>query len=187
LAIHPPPSGEFRICCVQASLFSRNPLCNRDELLGLCQTIEPGSCDLIVTPEACNLYYHFDLITRLTGGEEEDFLEPFRELAREHECHVLIGSLMVRDGDRLFNRSHLMAPDGMTAGTYDKMHLIALFDEPEYFTPGRELLLAEIAGWQVGFAICYDLRFAEMFLNYALAGCHLQVLPACWPDGRGHP
>lgn len=179
-----PPSGELRVCGIQAALFSRDPLANRQELLELCRSIEPGSCDLIITPEASNLYYHYDLISQLKGGEEEEYLDPFRKLAGEYGCHVLVGSLMVRDGEHLRNRSHLLAPDGTTVGTYDKIHLIQLFDEPEYFTPGRDLLTAEINGWKVGIALCYDLRFAELFLNYALAGCHLQILPSCWPDVR---
>ncbi len=179
-----PPSRNLRICGVQAALFGRDARQNRQELLELCYTIEPGSCDLIITPEASNLYYHYDLISQLKGGEEEEYLEPFRKLAGEHGCHVLVGSLMVRDGEHLRNRSHLLAPDGSTAGTYDKIHLIQLFDEHRYFKPGRELLTAEVKGWKVGIALCYDLRFAELFLNYALAGCHLQILPSCWPDAR---
>ena len=182
-----PPAGELRIYGLQARLFSREAGENQGELLDMFAALETGSCDLVITPEASNLYYHYDEMAKLRGGEEDEFIAPFRAEAKRLQAHVLLGSLMVRDGGHLYNRSYLLAPDGMTAGTYDKMHLIALFAEPQHFTPGKRLLIAEIAGWKVGFAICYDLRFAEMFLNYALAGCHLIALPSCWPDIRLKP
>ncbi len=182
-----PPTGDLRVCGIQAGLFSRDAKENQRELLEMFAEIEPESCDLIITPEASNLYYHYGEMSKLIGGEEEEFIAPFRGQARQHKAYVLLGSVMVREGANLFNRAFLLAPDGTTEGTYDKIHLIALFHEPQHFTPGKKLFTAEIAGWKVGFAICYDLRFAEMFLNYALAGCHVQVLPSCWPETRIKP
>lgn len=182
-----PPAGDLRICGIQAGLFARDARVNQRELREMFAGIEPESCDFVITPEASNLYYHYDEMSRLNGGEEEEFIVPFRIEARRIKAHVLLGSVMVRDKGKLYNRSYLLAPDGTTLGTYDKMHLIALFHEPEHFTPGKKLFTAVIAGWKVGFAVCYDLRFAEMFLNYALMGCHAQVLPACWPDTRIKP
>ncbi len=182
-----PPSGELRVCGLQARLFSRDMRENQRELLEMLAALEPGTCDIIITPEASNLYYHYDEMAKLRGGEEEGFTAPFREEAKRLRAHILLGSVMTRDGGSLYNRSFLLAPDGTTLGTYDKMHLIALFAEPEHFTPGTRLLMADVCGWKVGVAICYDLRFAEMFLNYALAGCHLIALPACWPDIRLKP
>lgn len=182
-----PPPGGLRVCGIQAGCFSRDEGENQRELLGLLSQVEPESCDIVITPEASNLYYHYDLMERLKGGEEEYFIAPFRQQACRLKAHLVLGSVMVRENGELYNRLYLIAPDGTVVGTYDKMHLIALFHEPSYFTPGKRLLVAEIAGWKVGFAICYDLRFAEIFLNYALMGCHVQVLPACWPELRVKP
>jgi omega-amidase len=179
-----PPERDFRFCGIQARLFSRDWHENQRELLDMFAALPDEEYDLIVTPEASNLYYHYDLIRQLQGGEEIEFIAPFAEIARERGAHVLLGSLMVRDGDCFRNRLHLLSPEGSVVGTYDKVHLIRLFDEHLHFTPGEKLFTAEVAGWKLGFAICYDLRFAEMFLNYALMGCHLQVLPSCWPDTR---
>jgi predicted amidohydrolase len=36
----------------------------------------------------------------------------------------------------------------------------------------------------VGLAICYDLRFPELFRAYALAGTHTVIIPAEWPNPR---
>lgn len=182
-----PPTGDLRICGIQAGLFARDAGANQRELREMFDGIEPESCDLVITPEASNLYYYYDEMAKLIGGEEEEFIAPFRIEAERLKAHVLLGSVMVRDKGKLYNRAYLLAPDGTTLGTYDKMHLIALFHEPEHFTQGKKLLAAEIAGWKVGFAVCYDLRFAEMFLNYALLGCHIQVVTACWQDTRVKP
>jgi omega-amidase len=36
----------------------------------------------------------------------------------------------------------------------------------------------------VALAICYDLRFPELWRYYTLAGVHLILIPAVWPVRR---
>ena len=41
------------------------------------------------------------------------------------------------------------------------------------------------APWgRTGLAICYDLRFAELFRHYAIGGAALVLIPAMWPASR---
>ncbi|MBN1557473.1 MAG: carbon-nitrogen hydrolase family protein, partial [Lentisphaerae bacterium] len=44
-------------------------------------------------------------------------------LARAHGAWVLGGSLIERDGDRLYNTAVLVGPDGAVRATYRKLHL----------------------------------------------------------------
>ncbi len=76
------------------------------------------------------------------------------------------------------------ALQGEQAGIYRKIHLFRLMDEEKYLAAGQHLTSVETAWGQSGLAICYDLRFAEMFRTYALNGVNMVYLPAEWPHPR---
>ena len=181
-----PPKQHLRVAGLQVGCFAPSVEANLACLQRHLREVSPGEADLIVLPELINTYYHYEVMERLRPGEEEEFLAPIRQAAREKRAHILAGSLAVREAKKLRNRSFLLSPEGATIATYDKMHLITLLGETEHFTPGRRRAVAEIRGWKLGIAICFDIRFAELFLNYALDGCHLVAVPACWPSERAH-
>lgn len=178
------PSEPLLVLGLQIGCFTPSVEANLGTVLMHLETVEPGEADLIVLPELVNTYYHYDVMERLESGEEEEFLAPIRQAAIHKQTHILVGSLAVREQGKLRNRSFLLSPQGETVVTYDKMHLIALLGETDHFTPGKRLATAVVKGWNLGFAVCFDLRFAELFLNYALDNCHLVVVPARWPQER---
>jgi predicted amidohydrolase len=78
----------------------------------------------------------------------------------------------------------LYAPDGSLLGAYRKIHLFRLMDEPSYLSAGDSATLCATPWGPVGLAICYDLRFPELFRALALAGAALFLVPAQWPERR---
>ena len=78
----------------------------------------------------------------------------------------------------------LYSPDGTLAASYSKIHLFRLMDEDQYLAPGEAGELHELPWGCAGLAICYDLRFPELFRRYALEGARLLILPAEWPHPR---
>jgi predicted amidohydrolase len=57
-------------------------------------------------------------------------------------------------------------------------------NEDQHLAAGQHLTTVETSWGQSGLAICYDLRFAEIFRTYALQGVNLVYLPAEWPHPR---
>ena len=53
---------------------------------------------------------------------------------------------------------------------------------------GSKTKIIELDGWKIGLSICYDLRFAELFLAYRQAGVDLILIPSAFtvPTGRAH-
>ena len=126
------------------------------------------------------------------GGEAYEFL---RALAREYGIHVHGGSIAERDDDRLFNTTLVFHPDGREAGRYRKIHLFDIvapdgtgYRESGTYGAGDQVVLCDVAGVRVGLAICYDLRFAELFLALRRAGAELIVLPSAFTlqTGKDH-
>lgn len=117
--------------------------------------------------------------------------------AREHGIWLHAGSILERAGEdgRLLNTTVVFAPDGTLAARYSKIHMfdvvldgVETYMESATVTPGEEVATVEIDGWTVGLAICYDLRFPELFRILALQGAEAIVLPAAFTmtTGKDH-
>ena len=126
------------------------------------------------------------------GGEAYEFL---RGIAREHRIHVHGGSLAERAGETLFNTTVVFDPSGRELARYRKVHLFDIatpdgtgYRESATFGSGGEIVTYEAGGVKVGCAICYDVRFPELFLALRRAGAELIFLPAAFtvPTGRDH-
>jgi len=126
------------------------------------------------------------------AGEAYAFLQ---NLARKHRIHVHGGSIGERVGDKLANTTVAFDPGGEEIARYRKIHLfdITAPDGKEYkesatYTRGQQVVTYEANGTKVGCAICYDVRFAELFLKLRQAGAELIFLPAAFTlqTGKDH-
>ena len=129
------------------------------------------------------------------GGPAYEFL---RRTARERGIHVHGGSLGERaadGGDRLFNTTIVFNPGGAEVARYRKIHLFDIttpeghgYRESASYGAGSEIVTFDADGVRVGCAICYDLRFPELFLALRRAGASLILLPSAFTvaTGRDH-
>jgi deaminated glutathione amidase len=123
------------------------------------------------------------------GGAAYEFL---RGVAREKRIHVHGGSIGEKEGDRLFNTTIVFSPDGTEVARYRKIHLFDIvapdgtgYRESASFGAGEQVVTCEANGVKVGLAICYDLRFPELFLALRRAGAELIFLPAAFTRETG--
>lgn len=110
----------------------------------------------------------------------------FRHLAREFGIAVL-GSFRERGVLRPRNSCIVFDPDGDEIALYAKCHLFSPAHEDECYEPGEDPGIFSLEGVSCGIAICYDLRFSDLFGIYAERGVHAMLVPAAWPASRiGH-
>ncbi|MER3489320.1 MAG: nitrilase [Meiothermus sp.] len=122
---------------------------------------------------------------RYQDAEETPWvLEALQSAARQHGLVILAG-VLEKAGDRYANRVRVLGPGGQL-GVYTKAHLIPAFGEPKTMIPGQDRLKLELYGFQAGVAICFDLRFPELFRAYALGGANLFLVPSAWPLQRSY-
>ena len=104
---------------------------------------------------------------------------------------VITGSIVVRVGERYFNRLLWMRPDG-TFEFYDKRHLFRMADEHTRYAGGEQRLIVELNGWRICPLVCYDLRFPVWIRNRRNAEAtggmdyDLVLFVANWPQPRRH-
>jgi len=107
---------------------------------------------------------------------------------------TLIENLIVQDIEQGMGVC-VLDPHGDLIGRYSKIHMfdvvldgVTQFQESATITPGDEIVLLDIDGIKVGLAICYDLRFPELFRILALRGAEAIILPAAFTmtTGKDH-
>ncbi|RDI96579.1 nitrilase [Meiothermus sp. QL-1] len=156
-----------------------SPEATLEKALELLEEARRQKAHLAVLPELFPSGYRYELAPRTPWVLAE--LERF---CGQSGLRVLAGVLEVA-GERYANRAHLIGPDGLQA-TYTKTHLIPAFNEPATMTPGQSLVRLGLEGFQAGLAICFDLRFPEVFRAYAVEGVDLFLVPSAWPRARAY-
>jgi predicted amidohydrolase len=114
----------------------------------------------------------------------EGLFAEIADLAREYEIAIVGSQLSLLGEGRYGNTAVYFDSDVANLGTYSKVHLFGPMQEVEYLSAGDSLTVVETGWGKVGLAICYDLRFPELFRAYALAGVQAVILVAEWPLPR---
>jgi nitrilase len=128
----------------------------------------------------------------MLGGAAYEFL---KQTAMAHNITLHGGSIGELVGDKIYNTTLAFAPDGSELARYRKIHLFDIttpdgqgYRESATYGAGDEIVTYDIGGFKIGCAICYDLRFPELFL--ALRRKHVDVimLPAAFTlqTGKDH-
>ena len=114
-------------------------------------------------------------------------------LAAELGIHIHIGSNAIAVGDgKLANRALFYDASGNLAATYDKIHMFDVdldngesWRESAAYAPGAETVIVELPEAKIGLAVCYDLRFPQLFRAQALAGAEVLTVPAAFTRQTG--
>ena len=144
----------------------------------------------------------------LMGLQDSDALEfrehdgegPLQEFlasqASQHGIWLVGGTIpMFGTADDKIRAACLVYDDeGNRAARYDKMHLfdVHLVDQDEQYSesrniePGEEVVVVETPCGRLGIAVCYDLRFPEMFRCMLDQGMTLLAVPSAFTAITGN-
>ena len=123
-------------------------------------------------------------------GPTTDFL---CEEAGKHHVWIVSGSFPeIQTGGKPCNTLVLIDPQGRIHCKYSKLHMfdVEIDNTPSYKesddnTAGNEIVLADTELGRLGFAVCYDLRFGEMFRIMALKGAKVIFMPSSFTMNTG--
>jgi deaminated glutathione amidase len=142
------------------------------------------------------LEHKVQLAEPLSESEPGPILRAMQEAARSTGLHLLLGGTPIRSdhGDRFYNTAVLLDPRGHILASYRKIHLFdinipgVVFTESERVMPGEEPVVADLLGARLGFSICYDLRFPELYRELSRRGATLLAVPAAFTlhTGKDH-
>ncbi len=149
---------------------------------------------LIVLPEATAQAFATGRLDSQAQDLDGEFATGLRQLAEELDVVIVAGMFrpadtMVDEDGKTINRvsnTALVTGAGLHTG-YDKINTYDAFSyrESDTVRPGAEPLVVEVDGVGVGVAVCYDVRFPELFKRMAREGAKVIVVPTSWADGAG--
>ncbi len=115
-----------------------------------------------------------------------------RDFAAAHGVVMVAGSIVERGDDgTLHNASALIDARGELVAVYRKIHLFdvdvpgAVHRESATITPGVDVVVADAGPLRLGMAVCYDLRFPELFRALLDRGATAVVLPSAFTAATG--
>ncbi|TLU66934.1 carbon-nitrogen hydrolase family protein [Thalassotalea litorea] len=163
---------------------------------------------LVVLPECCLFFGGRDqqqlqlaeLLCDMSPGSMQSALAA---LATKHQCYLLAGSIPTHSVEpgaesgakakRFSASSLLFSPSGELIADYQKLHLFDVnvddntksYQESLYTQPGGKVTCVDIDGITIGLAICYDLRFPELFRAMRQQGAQVICLPSAFTQVTG--
>lgn len=176
----------MRAHLVQMDIAWEEPDANYEKVRQLVRAAVPDPGDLVLLPEMFDTGFSMNTARTVDRGATFEFV---RGLSGELELTVQAGRTIAGQGSKAFNQAIVMergAPEPLA--TYSKIHLFSMGREHDAIEHGREITTFD---WRCGDrllrvcpAICYDLRFPELFRRGLLAGAELFALGACWLEAR---
>ncbi len=153
-----------------------------------------AGADLVVFPEN-TLFFRIRSGDRVRGldwlGDEMKYLQ---SLADRSLAALMLTTAIEDTTHGMFNATVVFQAGLEPELLYKKIHLFdvdvvgaAPVRESDSFSAGGEPRLWEFRGWRFGLSICYDLRFAELYLRYAQRA-DVILVPSAFlvPTGKAH-
>jgi len=174
-------SHQISAASIQFNLTLGDVDANLAKALAGLQQAKAAGAHLAVLPEMWSSGYDYRRLADLAERTPEVIEQLCAFSARSGM--VLVGSLPEKEGDALYN-SATVIDGGAVVGRYRKLHLFSTMGEDRFLTAGDQSLVVDTSVARIGVAICYDLRFPELFRKMALEGAEVICLPAEWPKPR---
>ena len=181
----------MKVACIQLSCGENYNKNFRQVIFYINQAIKKKA-DLIITPETTSIITSNKKILYKNSYpmNKDPLVKEIKKISKKNKKWILIGSLSIRDKNKLRNRSIMIGPSGKIVKSYDK---ISMFDvkltkkethkESKTFKPGSKLVSVNLPWGRLGLSICFDLRFPEIARGLALAGSEILVVPSAWVKG----
>jgi deaminated glutathione amidase len=162
----------------------------------LIQKASQAGATLVVLPEMFPIFGHqptdkVKVKENFGEGKIQSFLS---EQAKKHNIWLVGGTipLACSEKDKIKAACLLYNHHGEVVARYDKIHLfdVVIAEHESYLEsastqPGNQLVVVDTPIGKLGLAVCYDLRFPEMFTHLFQKGAEILAIPAAFTVKTG--
>jgi len=186
--------SRLRILLAQTTTSNRHED-NIATLEKLAEKARISECHMLCLPEVSGLMNQD--VSTATGMITEEHDDPYvaacKALAAIHGIWIHNGSTPVLGPTGLpVNRTHLINAAGDIVARYDKIHLFDIYLpdgqerlESKRYSAGTRSVVAKTPWGPMGLSICYDLRFPQLYREYAQAGARVVFVPSAFTRKTG--
>ena len=177
-----------------------NVKANLEEAEKLVKTAVQQDAALVVLPEnfAIMGLSEVDKVAIAEKAGDGPIQQFLSQQADKHDIWIVGGTVPLESNvtGKVFSASLLYNSSGEMVARYDKIHLFDVlledsnesYNESETIESGDEVVVVDTPFGKLGMAVCYDLRFPELFRAMADVGMEICVLPSAFTNltGRAH-
>lgn len=183
----------MKVACIQLNS-GENYKKNCSQLLKYINKSIKLKADLILTPEFSTILSsnHKIIYKNSFYTSEDPFLKKVKLISKIYKKWILIGSLPIKTKKKILNRSILLNPKGEIESYYDKINM---FDvklpngekhfESKLFRSGKKIKIANLPWGKIGFTICFDLRFPELYRKLSKKNVNFITVPSAFAKETG--
>lgn len=169
------------ICQLRTELIQEETMKKAERMVR--EAAENGA-DIVVLPEMFNCPYAREYFKKYASLGHETAVTEMAAWAKENGVILVGGSIPELDGEKIYNSCFVFDRTGAQIARHRKVHLFDVdlpgmrFYESHTFTPGKEITVFETEYGRMGCAVCFDVRFPELFRAMANRGAQIVFLPA---------
>ncbi|HLA44798.1 MAG TPA: nitrilase-related carbon-nitrogen hydrolase, partial [Aggregatilineales bacterium] len=175
--------AQVTVSIAQMDVRLGNPRVNWTKVQQMCQEAKQQGGQIVIFPELWDAGYALKQAKELSSSLSGGLFAQVGALAKQLGIYFT-GSMMEKRGVGVANTAPIVSPDQGVRGAYRKVHLFPLMNEYQYMSAGEATLNINLPWGMTAVAICYDLRFPELFRRYAVEGAKMVLIPCQWPEPR---
>ena len=158
---------------------------------------QQAKAQLVVLPKEF-LTLHLSPVEKLSLQETFEkgrLQQKIKQLAQKYKLWIVAGTLPIKseNKERFYSSCLVFSPEGEIKARYDKIHLFDVeiqggketYLESAYVMPGNNIVTLKLPFAHIGLAICYDLRFPELFRSMVNRGTDIFILPSAFTIRTG--
>lgn len=151
-----------------------------------------NNAELVTLPEMFNTPYSNEKFIENAEHEEDSYtLNYMKEIAKKNRIYLQCGSIPEKDENNIYNTAYMINPNGKIIGKYRKMHMFDIntenmkFTESDTLTAGNNITTIKTPLANISIAICYDIRFPELWTLITKNNTDIVLLPGAFNTTTG--
>ncbi|MBI9105945.1 MAG: carbon-nitrogen hydrolase family protein [Spirochaetales bacterium] len=179
--------GCFNLALIQMPVTDSKKV-NLDKAEEMLRAAADLGADMAALPEMFICPYDNSKFPEYAESADGPTSERLSRLADDLNLILVAGSIPEKDADgKIYNTSFSFSRNGSLIGIHRKIHLFDInieggisFTESDALAAGKKATIIDTPWGKVGVAICFDIRFAELFRFMAQEGAHTVIVPAAF-------
>jgi predicted amidohydrolase len=178
--------SSFKIAICQMRVVDDKQV-NIDKAKSMIKESTDNGADMVVLPEMFNCPYDTQKFSAYAeSADDSPSLKTVSMAANMNDVYLFAGSIPELLDGNIYNSCFIFNRNGEVLDVYRKMHLFdvdipgMIFKESETVTAGNKITVVDMDLTNVGMAICYDIRFPELFRIMTLKKAGLMVVPGAF-------
>ncbi len=175
---------ETRFGLVQMDIIQNESEKNFSRILSFLERGAAGKMDMLLFPETCITGFPSDFHENMKALVQNDYLREISKKCREMNIGAGIG-FFKEENNEIYNCYSIIGKDGSIICEQYKQSLFAIGNEDKGVCRGTDRRIFEFRGLKVKIAICFEVRFPEIFFENDLTNQpDVFIVPANWPSRR---